>query len=231
MVIGIKLIEKMIQSDIDKFPCKVGIFGGTFDPIHFGHLRSAEEIREKLELDKIFFVPSYIHPFKATKNVADAKHRFAMVKLAIETNPFFEVSDFEIKRGDISYTVITLEHFKKEHPKRDLYFVLGNDGWREITLWYEYRRIFELANIVVHTRGGTTTISPSQLLPEDEVKNFRGREGCYIHKSGKKVIFVNVTELDVSATKIRETIGEGKSARYLTPDAVLDYIDKHNLYK
>lgn len=221
----------MIQKDADSSPKTIGLFGGTFDPIHFGHLRSAEEIREKLELDKIIFVPSYIHPFKATRNVADVKHRLAMVKLAIEANPFFEVSDFEIKKGDISYTVLTLEHFKKEHPQRDFYFILGNDGWREITLWYEYRRIFELANIVVHTRSGTTTISPLQLLPEDEAKNFRESDGCYLHKSGKKVIFVNVTELDVSATQIRENIRQGKSVRYLTPDAVLDYIDKHTLYK
>lgn len=210
---------------------RVGIFGGTFDPVHFGHLRSAEEIREALVLDKVVFMPSYIHPFKSTKDVAEADHRLAMVKLAIASNPFFEVSDFEIRKRDVSYTTLTLEHFNKEFPNEDFYFIVGVDGWNEITLWYEYRRIFELASVVVHNRSKVAPPSSFKLLPPEDAENFRESDNCYIHKSGKKVVFVAVTELEISATEIRKRVRGGKSARYLTPDSVLDYIDEHRLYR
>jgi len=209
---------------------RIGIFGGTFDPIHYGHLRSAEEIRERFDLGKVIFVPPFVHPLKSGDGAASARHRIEMARLAVQGNPAFDVSDFEVGRGEVSYTVVTLDHFREKYPSAELFFILGMDGWLEITSWYRYHRLFEQAHIVVHSRPGYPFKGPEEVLPGEMASKFSYRGESYKHQSGKNLWFIPVTDLKVSATEIRRRRSEGKSIRYLLPPQVLEFIEKHNLY-
>ena len=209
---------------------RIGIFGGTFDPIHFGHLRCAEEIREQFCLDRVIFVPPYVHPLKQTPNATNAAHRFEMAQLAVENNPSFVVSDYEVARGEISYTVITLDYFRRVFSSACIFFIVGADSWLDITHWYEYQRLFELANMIVHSRPGYNAKGPEEVLPPEVASRLVYDGEVYCHESGNTLRFASVTDLRISATDIRRRLAEGKTARYLLPKAVLEYIEKYGLY-
>lgn len=209
---------------------RIGIFGGSFDPIHFGHLRSAEEIGERFGLGKVIFVPSFVHPLKTADLAASASHRLEMARLACEGNPLFEVNDYELTRAEVSYSVFTLEHFNEVYPQSELFFALGMDGWLEITSWYRYKSLFEIANIVVHSRPGYGFKPPKEILPAGEAAKFESEGEKYVHSSGKSLSFIEVSDLKISATDIRNRRRVGKSIRYLTPERVVEYIAQHKLY-
>ena len=187
---------------------KIGILGGTFNPIHIGHLILAEEAREKLGLDQIIFVPTYLPPHKDNSDIAAAAARFAMIKSAIKGNKNFSVSDVEIKRNGRSYTIDTIREFKLKYPKDDLYFIIGSDLLKYLNEWKDVGEVIKMVKFIVATRPGY----PLEKIPS------------YIKT-------VPIRAVDVSGFEVRECIRENKSYRYLVPEAVFDYISRKGLYK
>ncbi len=217
---------------------KTGIFGGTFNPVHFGHLRSAEEAREKLGLDRIIFIPCFLPPHKGDENLADPEKRLRMLELAIEGTPRFEISDMELKRGGKSFSVDTLKKLTAEYGSaEELFFIIGADSFTEIGTWFSYAELFEVTNFVVVARPGyidnLRDKSPIQLLPVDIQGEF-----CYDcatkslkHKSGKTTCFLETTLLDISSTQIRKKVSSGASIRFLVPGTVEKFILEEGLFK
>lgn len=208
---------------------RAGIFGGTFNPVHNGHLRAAEEIRESFTLDRVFFVPAFIPPHKKTREIADAEDRLSMVRRAIKGNSLFTLSGIEIKRGGISYSIDTLQTMEKKLD--ELYYLIGIDAFSEIHTWHRYTDLFSHAHFIVMVRPSHKRRSGLSLFPPRVRKQMKTlSDGTFQHSSGKKVYLHHVTQLDISATTIRASIGEGKSIRYLVPAAVEKYIKEKGLY-
>ncbi|ACX51362.1 nicotinate (nicotinamide) nucleotide adenylyltransferase [Ammonifex degensii KC4] len=189
---------------------RLGLLGGTFDPIHFGHLAVAEAVRYEMGLDKVYFIPSGQPPHKKRK-VAPAEHRLAMVRLAVASNPYFEVSTVEIERPGPSYTVDTVKEFRRLFPQAEIFFILGMDALAEFLTWHRVEELLTLCHFVVATRPGY----PSA------VKGGRGR----------RVTVLPVPGVAVSSTEIRERVRAGKPIKYLLPEAVEEYIYAHGLYQ
>lgn len=187
---------------------KIGILGGTFNPIHIGHLILADEAKEKLGLDRIIFVPAYLPPHKNNSDIAGAQDRFQMIKIALKTNNYFSVSDIEIKRAGRSYTIDTVKEFKKIFPKDELYFITGSDLLKYLDEWKDLDEILKLVKFVVATRPGY----PLEKIP------------AYIST-------VSIRAVDVSAFEIRQASKENKTFRYLVPESVFNYIIKKKLYR
>lgn len=189
---------------------KVCIIGGSFNPIHIGHLILANTVLEKLNLDEMIFVPCYIQPLKGDKDFAEANHRLEMIKLAISNNPKFSVSDIEIKRKGKSYTVDTLKFFKKRYD--NLYFVIGADNIRDFHKWKEPDTIINLAKLIVTNRGGFDVRIPQKIR-------------------GKKILPCTIPQIEISSTMIRKKIRNNQSIKYFVPESVEYYIYTNNLYK
>jgi nicotinate-nucleotide adenylyltransferase len=211
---------------------RVGLFGGTFNPIHLGHLRGAEEIREAFDLEEVIFIPSSIPPHKVSEGVIEAKYRLEMVRLAISENPYFSLSDIELKRPGKSYSIDTIQYFRETYPWT-LYFILGSDAFVEIETWKQYQTLFTLCDFIVMVRPGVQGNSLTSRLPSSLRTHFHpeGKEGRWIHSSGHCLFFKEITFLDISSTKIREAIAHGKSVKYLLPPAVERYIKECELYR
>lgn len=187
---------------------KIGILGGTFNPIHIGHLILAEEAREKLSLDKVIFVPSFLPPHKDNSDIAPANMRLAMVKMAIRGNKCFSFSDTEIKRDGKSYTIDTVKEFKARFPKDDLYFIIGSDLLKYLDDWKDLGEITQIVKFIVATRPGY----PLEKIPG------------YIRTVATRAV-------DISAFEIREQVKMRRSFRYLVPESVFNYIVRKGLYK
>jgi nicotinate-nucleotide adenylyltransferase len=212
---------------------KLGIFGGTFDPIHWGHLRSAEEVSETFGLHRVYFIPASIPPHKRGQTRTPARDRLNMVRLAVAQNPRFAVSIIELARPGVSYSIDTIRSFAKNLQKGDsLHFIIGLDAFREIATWKDFREIFSLCNFVVTSRPGSkendplkgTGVAVKKLFCYD----FKKRN--YRHESGTRVNFIELTDIAISASEIRELVKQGKSIRYLVPSSVERYIKRHRLY-
>lgn len=212
---------------------RVGILGGSFNPVHLGHLRAAEEVREALQLDRVLFVPAALPPHKVGHRLAAPRHRLAMVRLAIRDHPAFEVSSIELERRGRSYSVDTLRVLRARRPDWCLHFIVGMDAFAEIDTWKEYRELFALADFVVIPRPGFTPRPLRALLPVAARRDFWYAPDRLTlhHRSGHRVAFQSVTGFDISATAIRARVGQGKSIRYLVPTAVERYIATHRLYR
>jgi nicotinate-nucleotide adenylyltransferase len=210
----------------------IGIIGGTFNPIHIGHLRSAEEVREAFGLKRVIFIPSASPPHKESSEIIDAHHRYIMVKKAIVKNPHFIASDVEIKRKGTSYTIDTLRHFTKRNDKNmKLSFIMGVDAFLEIETWKDFQRLFEFADFIVTDRPDQENPNPDFTLPETLRGLFEKRgDDSLIHRSGHRVYYHNISALDISSTTIRAMIQNGESIRYLVTDSVKRYIEKKGLY-
>jgi len=207
----------------------IAIIGGTFDPIHFGHLRPALEIAEQFQLSQLRFIPSARPPHR-WQPVAGAEHRLNMVKLAIADTDGFIVDDREYQREGSSYTVDTLRSLRAdlqaEQINAPILMILGQDAFHSFTEWREWRKILDLAHIVVSSRPGY------QHQHAPWIKGRVRNEKSELHsEQAGAIYFCEVTQLDISATSIRKQIFEGKSSRYLLPKSVEDYINKHQLYK
>lgn len=212
---------------------RIGLFGGTFNPIHIGHLRGAEEIREILALSRIYFIPSAIPPHKDSSDVASPADRLNMVELATMENPFFEVCDIEIKRGGPSYTVHTLEYFSSKFPESEIYFILGAELFSEIHTWKEYKRLFELANFAVITRPGFPCSASIPLALRKDFRYYKNEESVtfYTHKdSARTIALVEIEGIQVSSTRIRELINRNSSIKYLVSKEVEAYILENKIY-
>ena len=211
---------------------KWGLLGGTFDPIHVGHLRCAEEIREIFGLDKILFVPAASPPLKR-KEIAPFADRLKMIRLAIRGNPAFEISSLEGRRKGPSYTIDTVRRFLDLHGKDvELFFILGQDAFQDIRLWKDWEDLLSLCHFVVMTRPGCGKEDLGDILTPhlaDRCRYVRNRKG-FRGPTGTFIFFRPVTCLDISSTEIRRRLAEGKSVRYLVPQRVLDYIHKKSLY-
>lgn len=214
---------------------RLGILGGTFNPVHLGHLRAGEEVREILGLDKIYFVPAAIPPHKDSSEVSSSSHRLKMVEAAISGNPFFGVSDFELEHDGPSYTIDTLRYFSSEFAGSELYFILGTDLFSEIDTWNECEKLFEVSNFALITRPGFSddlfSILPLALKDDFRYHKKENKVTSYLHKSSTILALVEIEGIEVSSTRIRDLISGGKSVKYLVPDTVESYILNNELYK
>ena len=211
---------------------RIGLFGGTFNPIHLGHLRGAEEIRETFGLQEVVFIPTAIPPHKVAAGVAEARHRLQMVRLATASNSGFSTTDIELARSGKSYSIDTIRYFRERHSDAP-FFILGGDAFEEIETWKEFQQLFYLCSFIVMTRPGfQKTLSNSQ-LPKSLVPVFRYDEEIkgWKHTSGHTLHFREITYLDISSTKVRELIEKGVSVRYLIPAEVEAYVQQHGLYR
>ncbi len=211
---------------------RVGIFGGTFNPIHLAHLRSAEEVREAQRLDRVLFIPSAKPPHKPQDGLVSTPHRLAMVKLAIAGNRRFRVSTIEIDRGGRSYSVDTVHALRAQLPRAQFSFILGIDAFREIATWKDYRSLFALCDLVVTSRPPHAAPLTAAALPVAVRPEFCYRTSIKAleHCTGHRIFFQRVSGLDISASGIRRRLGRGLSVRYLVPAAVERYITRHRLY-
>jgi nicotinate-nucleotide adenylyltransferase len=210
---------------------RVGLFGGSFNPIHLGHLRAAEEDREALALDLIYFIPAAAPPHKPDGGLAPADHRLQMVRIATRGNRYFMVSEAEVRRSGPSYTIDTVRQFLSTmRGTPDLQLIMGADQFAELGTWKEAEELVRLCNIAVHTRqpeeGPAARIS---LAPIDHFGYHRSHDH-YVHSSGHTLSFVATTFLPISATLIRHKIAARESIRYLVPSDVADYIQRHGLF-
>lgn len=202
-------------------PCRtyrLGIMGGTFDPIHYGHLVTAEQAREALELDLVLFMPAGSPAFKQGASVSEAEDRYAMTVLATAANAAFYPSRFEIDRPGITYTVDTLFELRSHYPSNvELYFITGADAIMDILAWHDAERVASLSTLIAATRPGY------------DIETARAR----IAASGIDfdVRYIEIPALAISSSNIRELVHAGKSVRYLTSESVMGYILKNGLYK
>ena len=213
---------------------RIGLFGGTFNPIHYGHLRPAEEISDRLDLESVFFIPASDPPHKEKKDLLPAALRAKMVRLAIAENPRFSFSDAEIIRPGKSYSVETIPYFQRLLGKEtELYFILGLDAFLEIGSWKDPGTLFTLCHFAILMRPGFEKIFSAEHLPVDLASDFcyDFKKDGYMHKSGFGIFPREITALDISSTKIREIVGQGKSIRYLVPPAVERFIVEQGFYQ
>ncbi len=213
---------------------KWGLFGGTFDPIHFGHLRAAQELIALLALDRVIFIPAGEPPHKTGRAITPFEDRLHMVRLAISGNERFSFSDVEEKRPGKSYSVDTVRYFLDFGDKNlKLYFITGQDAFNAIATWREWGTLLEICNFAVMTRPGYENEGLEKILPGELASQyvFDTRLNGFVHPGGQGVFFRNTTFLDISSSDIRESIQHGRSIRYLTPDAVIGYIEENGLYK
>lgn len=195
---------------------RIGIFGGTFDPVHNGHLIMAENVKDQMHLDEVMFIPSRIPPLKNAENISEPEHRLHMLKLATEGNGSFKINDIELKSsgGEPNYTVKTLLQLREEHSSEQVkfYLIIGMDQLINLHKWRDPGKLFLLTEVVIINR-------PGYLI--QQVENEYARRG----------IFVPVPNIDISATDIRFRIKEKRTIKYLVPAEVEEYIYKNNLYK
>jgi nicotinate-nucleotide adenylyltransferase len=198
----------------------VGIFGGSFDPVHLGHLIMAESFRESMGLDTVVFLVANVSPFKTGSQPTGDKHRLEMMRLAISGNPCFECDDREIRRGGVSYTVESLRAIREELPDADLYMLIGSDSLKGFHEWRDPHSILNLANLVVAHRGGWETIDWSDIqkvAQPDELVAIRNR-------------ILDAPQIEIASRDIRRRVREKRTVRYLVPPAVEAYIHEHQLW-
>ncbi|KPJ63036.1 MAG: hypothetical protein AMS15_01920 [Planctomycetes bacterium DG_23] len=200
---------------------KLGVLGGTFNPLHMGHLIIAQEAYLRLRLDKVIFVPAATPPHKPQEDLLDAMHRYRMVALTLRNDPRFVASDMEIKRSGKSYTVDTLEELRKKYgPRAEIYLIVGSDTLDEFPTWKDFPRIAQISQIVVVVRPGHSLERIDDLkaiLGEDKVEEIKG-------------LMLKDPLISISASDIRRRVARGESIRYLVPRTVERYIKKHRLY-
>lgn len=212
----------MTHSPVSGKPRRLGIFGGTFDPVHYGHLLLADCCREQCSLDEVWFLPAASPPHKRQRTLTSAQARIEMLELAIGGYAPFSVCTLEVDRGGLSYTVDTLVEIKQletrqERPEAELFFLMGGDSWRDLPSWKQPERICQLATLVIVRRpqsppielAGLPQAGPSSLPP----------------------LVVEMPQMDLSSSELRERVAAGRSIRYRTPRAVEKYIETHGLYR
>lgn len=197
---------------------KLGIIGGTFDPIHFGHLRTAEFIYTHLGLEKIIFVPAFIAPHKVGLEFAPAADRYRMTELATNPYSYFEVTDLELKRSGVSYTYDTVMELKKIYPEHEMYFIIGADSVPMLNTWHRIRELLTEVTFIAADRPGY-----GQTI--DKVCEFFGE------LAHNKIVLLDTPEVDVSSTDIRKCVRENLSIRGLVPESVEQYILQKRLYQ
>jgi nicotinate-nucleotide adenylyltransferase len=219
---------------------RIGLFGGTFNPIHLGHVQVVQEVKSGFGLDQILIIPSALPPHKERDGVVDAEDRLEMIRLAFSDNPNFVISDVELKRSGPSYTIDTVRHFKSTSPENtELYLIVGLDAFLEIDTWKSYDDLFLLIPFIVMSRAINKENSAE--LKWKSLKNylqskiskgytFSATQLSFIHDKMQPVCVFNVTPVDISSTTIRKRIKKGRSIKHLVPDIVEDFIKAKGLY-
>ncbi len=214
---------------------RMGLFGGTFDPIHLGHLRAAREVLERFALDRILFVPSFIPPHKERKGMAPARDRLRMVELACAGEPRFAASSIEVDAGGRSYSILTLERVRGLYPGARIFFILGTDAFLEIGTWREHERVLAESLFIVMTRPGATMEDAAGVVGDSLRERVREiAEGETVDDGvlgDHRIFLLPIRALDVSSTEVRRRVRAGETVAGLVPEAVGDYIRSHGLYR
>lgn len=215
---------------------RIGVYGGTFDPLHVGHFRIAEALLDAFGFDQLLFVPAYVPPHKRGIEISTPYHRYAMIALATEHLPRMLVSPIELEAPTRPYTIETLGRLKESHPGADLFFIMGGDSFAEIDIWREYERLLREYRIVVAVRPGQGRESDlkAHLPPElqERVMDLRGQKRPQeTHLREPHIFLTDYVFEDVSATQVRKAVAGGKSINHLVPTEVARYIAKYRLYQ
>ena len=219
---------------------RIGLFGGTFNPVHIGHLRAALEVKEGFDLDEIILIPAALPPHKIPGEVADAADRLHMLNLALEDTPGIKLSDVELKRSGPSYSIDTVQYFKNTLPGQSrIYLIVGMDAFLEIDTWKSYEELLLQIPLIILNRpiSGKPADDSSWRLMEKYLTSkissnytFSESQGCYRAKRKKPVYVFEVTSLDISSTRIRNLVIKGRSIEYLVPHKVAEFINTKGLY-
>lgn len=223
---------------------RIGVMGGTFDPIHNGHLRAAEEIYWAFELDRIIFIPAARPPHKEERVIASALHRYEMVSLATVFTPYFTVSPMELRRPGRSYSVQTVRELRRIYGEEStLYFIMGVDAFLDISMWKAARELLSLVQVIVTARPGWRLEEVEKAMTPEQLRqlgNLRFKylkvsdvtaEGARALDDPGVVLLVEVASLDISSSEIRHLVEEGRSIRFFVPDTVAAYMAKNHLYQ
>ena len=198
---------------------RIGVMGGTFDPIHYGHLVAAEEARAEFGLDKVIFIPAGRPPHKQLHSITDPEHRYLMTALAVSSNPGFEVSRIEVEKDELTYTFDTVKDLLSIYGENTtIYFITGADAVLELLTWYKIDELLTLCKFIAVTRPGF------------DRRDLEQKIGEISSKYGGEIICIEVPLLDISSTDIRKRFRKGKSIKYLLPEAVEKYIVENGLY-
>lgn len=197
---------------------RIGVYGGTFDPVHAGHLLLAECCREALQLDTVLLLPAGNPPHKSDSQIAPASHRLEMLKLAVSGCPEFQIDERELKRNGPSYTVLTLQEISEERPKAELFFLMGADSLRDIPGWQDPHEIISLATVVAVNRPGIPMPAPEQITE-------------WAGNLSSSIQVIEIPGSDLSSSDLRSRVAKGRSIRFMTPRAVEVYIAQHELYQ
>jgi nicotinate-nucleotide adenylyltransferase len=219
---------------------RLGLFGGTFDPIHIGHLRAALEVKQGFDLDQVVFIPAAVPPHKKGHHVTDAADRLKMVELGVSGYSGFSVSDVELHRSGPSYSIDTINHFKASSTKEtEILFISGLDAFLEIDTWKSYRELFRQIAFVVITRPMLESNNAASHLRRlgDYITakisadyRFSDTAVCFTHSRAMPIYTFEVTSLDISSTRIRELVKSGIPITYLVPESVENYVNRRGLY-
>ncbi len=219
---------------------RIGLFGGTFDPIHMGHIKAATEVMEAFSLDKIMFIPSALPPHKTLDRVTKAESRIEMTRLAISDHPDFTVSAVELERPGISYTIDTVRYLQSTmEEKTAFYFILGLDAFFEIETWKSYKTLFRVIPFIVMTRPfnghqkGTAVENGIHDYLKTKISldyRYNALESCFIHDDNQTIFIFKVSPMEISSTEIRNLIQKGMPFQYLVPEKVESYIKSKGLY-
>jgi nicotinate-nucleotide adenylyltransferase len=214
---------------------RVGLFGGTFDPIHCGHIRAAGEVLERFLLARVLFIPSFIPPHKERMGIAPACDRLRMVELACREESRFAASSIEVDAGEKSYSIITLEKVKRIYPGARTFFILGVDAFLEIETWRDHERVLEECLFIVMTRPGYRLEQADLALGgslREKIHHISADEKISEDLFGtRRIFFLPIRALNISSTEIRRRIMAGENIKDLVPDGVGDYILLHHLYQ
>jgi nicotinate-nucleotide adenylyltransferase len=220
---------------------RIALYGGTFDPVHAGHIEIARKVLELFEIEKVLFVPARLAPHKMARPVTAPIHRYAMLALATQDEPRLSISTFELDAPNRRYTVDTIEHFQRELGESvELFFIMGADSWSEITTWYEWERLLAMTNHIVVTRPGYEPTTAHVGAHSERIVDLRTSLECgglaplsSRSERGPRIFITDAVMKDVSATRIRQLASEGQTdalAEFL-PGPVLEYIKKYQIYR
>ena len=211
---------------------RVALYGGTFDPVHLGHLEVARAVSQLFEIEKVLFIPAQVAPHKIGRPITPPLHRYAMLVLATQDDPRLVISTFEIEAPDRRYTVDTLAHFIRLYGEAsELFFIMGADSWTEITTWRDWRQLLTMVNHIVVTRPRYELLGPSEMA--ERIVDVRQSKSLPRVASETRIFLTDIVMKDVSATQIRTLAAEEKfqELKQFLPDSVADYIQKYAIYQ
>ncbi len=218
----------------------IGLYGGTFNPIHNGHLRSAVEVGEAFGLDPVYLIPSATPPHKPRAGIVEAAHRLEMTRLGAGRAPGLSVSDVELRRSGPSYSVDTIAHFRSSVPEGRIYFIVGRDAFMEIDTWNRNSELFDLAPMIVISRpspeapdGGIDPGTLGRYLRQtiSDAYDWSASDACFHHPEKQPIHIARVSLMEISSTDVRRRARDGRSIRFLVPGRVADYIEAEGLYR